>query len=104
MTKLVRALLGLILLMATIANLGTDLKQGCGALLIVLASLALAPRVWRWLSGRSATTKRKLYWGLFGLTVVIELTVLWCCLSLLCMPFSKPHSFNSTCVYLTTLL
>ena len=40
MTKLVRALLGLILLMATIANLGTDLKQGCGALLIVLASLA----------------------------------------------------------------
>lgn len=85
MTKLVRALLGLILLMATIANLGTDLKQGCGALLIVLASLALAPRVWRWLSGRSATTKRKLYWGLFGLTVVIELTVL------LTMPTSVFH-------------
>lgn len=45
MTKLVRALLALILLMATIANLGTDLKQGRGALLIVLAGLALAPRV-----------------------------------------------------------
>lgn len=43
MTKLVRALLALILLMATIANLGTDLKQGRGALLIVLAGLALAP-------------------------------------------------------------
>ena len=39
MTKLVRAVLVLILLMATIANLGTDLKQGRGALLIVLAAL-----------------------------------------------------------------
>ncbi|WP_260243089.1 hypothetical protein [Limosilactobacillus fermentum] len=37
MTKLVMAVLVLILLMATIANLGTDLKQGRGALLIVLA-------------------------------------------------------------------
>ena len=43
MTKLVRAVLVLILLMATIANLRTDLKQGRGALLIVLAGLALAP-------------------------------------------------------------
>lgn len=75
----------LILLMATIANLRTDLKQGRGALLIVLAGLALAPRVWRWLSGRSATTKRNLCWGLLGLTAVIELTVL------LTMPTSVFH-------------
>lgn len=85
MTKLVRAVLVLILLMATIANLRTDLKQGRGALLIVLAGLALAPRVWRWLSGRSATTKRNLCWGLLGLTAVIELTVL------LTMPTSVFH-------------
>ncbi|EQC60276.1 hypothetical protein N219_09740 [Limosilactobacillus fermentum MTCC 8711] len=85
MTKLVRAVLVLILLMATIANLGTNLKQGRGALLIVLAGLALAPRVWRWLSGRLATTKRNLCWGLLGLTVVIELTVL------LTMPTSVFH-------------
>ncbi|MGJ3800693.1 hypothetical protein [Limosilactobacillus fermentum] len=43
MRKLLKCLLIGLLLVATIANLGIDLKQGRGALLIVLAGLALAP-------------------------------------------------------------
>ena len=76
MTRLMQGLLIGILALIIGANLGTDLGQISGALMVVGAGLVAGPGVARWLNRLPKRGQHLFFWGIFGLTMIIELAVL----------------------------